>query len=221
MYYLLAAVFLVTLVTGIILLLLLFACGHRKNWWRRMAFAYAAWLLLYVAFIILGTGPTGQRAMAKSSSPYKLPWGQGKTFFVGQGNRSFTSHRGRHLHAWDFWMPLGTKITAARAGVVLRVEQDFDGIGLKSNFLHVQHDDRTIAVYAHIKKHGALVAPGDNVVQGQEIALSGMVGQTLNPHLHFVVQTEDKKNSIPITFADVEDGVPLAGHYYTSGNSGP
>jgi murein DD-endopeptidase MepM/ murein hydrolase activator NlpD len=74
-------------------------------------------------------------------------------------------------------------------------------------------------VYAHISLNGALVKVGDLVKQGQPIALSGMVGQTVFPHVHFYVMYKERTLSIPITFADVPGGVPLAGHFYTSENS--
>lgn len=52
-------------------------------------------------------------------------------------------------------MAIGTEILAARAGTVVKVEQSFDGIGLKSNYVMIQHEDGTIAMYAHIKKNGS------------------------------------------------------------------
>jgi murein DD-endopeptidase MepM/ murein hydrolase activator NlpD len=115
-------------------------------------------------------------------------------------------------------MAIGTKILAARAGTVVNVVQTFDGIGLKSNYIMIEHEDGTRAMYAHIKKNGSLVKIGDPVEQGQLIAFSGMVGQTINPHLHFVVLNKNETASLPITFSDVPGGVPLAGHFYVSGN---
>lgn len=58
----------------------------------------------------------------------------------------------------------------------------------------------------------------DRVKQGQAIALSGMVAQTIYPHLHFVVFSSDESVSLPISFSDVPKGVPLAGYFYTTGN---
>lgn len=116
-------------------------------------------------------------------------------------------------------MDIGTEILSARAGTVIKIEQSFAGIGLNSNYIMIEHEDGSRAMYAHIKKNGSLVKAGDSVEQGQVIAYSGMVGQTINPHLHFVVFNRSETESLPITFSDVSDGVPLAGRFYTSGNS--
>lgn len=116
-------------------------------------------------------------------------------------------------------MPIGTEVLAARSGIVRTIEQSFEGIGLNSNFIVIEHEDGTRAMYAHIKKNGAAVNIGDEIKQGQLIAYSGMVGQTINPHLHFVVFNKEETDSLPITFSDVADGVPLAGHFYTSKNA--
>lgn len=84
----------------------------------------------------------------------------------------------------------------------------------------IEHEDGTRAMSAHIRKDGTVVRVGDHVNQGQLIAYSGMVGQTINPHLHFVVFNADETRSLPILFSDVKGGVPLAGRKYTSGNVG-
>jgi murein DD-endopeptidase MepM/ murein hydrolase activator NlpD len=204
------------------------ARGLRVRWaarfwakWRRaVLFFYAGWFGLYACFISFGTGPfASDRYPPAQASPYKLPWQAGVRRFVPQGNRSFVSHRDSHLYAYDFWMPIGTVVLAARAGTVTHVEVDHDGLGRLSNYVKVTHRDGTSAMYAHVRKDGALVEEGDSVGQGQSLAYSGMVGQTLYPHLHFVVVGPNDE-PVPVTFADVEDGVPLAGHLYVSGNSG-
>ncbi len=206
--------------TGILIVLGGVLNFRKRQIWRKIAKGYLVWLLVYGFFIAFGTGPVGERLYMRSNdSPYKLPWKSGVSRFVSQGNRSFTSHRDQQLFAWDFWMTIGTEVVAARSGVVIKIEQDFDGIGLNSNYVTIEHEDGTRALYAHIKKEGAVVKIGDHVEQGQLIAYSGMVGQTINPHLHFVVFNKEETQSLPIVFADVADGVPLAGQFYTSGNS--
>ena len=180
---------------------------------------YTLWLICYSLFIVFGTGPSDNRIKSTNSlSPYKLPWKEGVKRFVSQGNNSFTSHRELHHYAWDFWMPIGTEILASRGGTVTKVIQHFDGIGLDSNYIYIQHDDKTVAMYAHIKKDGSLIKQGETVTQGQPIALSGMVGQTLNPHLHFVVFNQDLTKSLPISFNDLNKGIPMAGSFYQSKN---
>ena len=187
---------------------------------RRAVKIYITWLIMYSLFIAVGTGPVGDRLYEPPViSPYKLPWRSGISRFVSQGNRSFTSHRDQHLYAWDFWMATGTQVLAARAGTVAEIEQNFDGIGLESNFIIIEHVDGTRAMYAHIKKKGSVVKLGNRVEQGQLIAYSGMVGQTINPHLHFVVFNKEGTKSLPITFSEVPGGIPIAGQFYTSANT--
>lgn len=116
-------------------------------------------------------------------------------------------------------MPIGTEILAVCEGTVLEVEESFDGIGISANYIILGHPDGERSVYAHIKQSGALVKVGEKVLQGQPIALSGMVGQAPGPHLHFYVTNRDQSESIPISFNDVTGGVPLAGRFYTSENT--
>ncbi|MBA2404017.1 MAG: M23 family metallopeptidase [Bdellovibrionales bacterium] len=97
----------------------------------------------------------------------------------------------------------------------------FSGIGLDSNFIILEHDDAQRSGYFHIQHKSSLVNLGDLVKQGQPIALSGMVGQTIFPHVHFLVFNKEKTASLPIAFNDVQGGVPLAGHLYISGNTQP
>lgn len=122
------------------------------------------------------------------------------------------------MYAWDFAMPVGTEILAARDGIVVEVEDSYDGLGINANFMTLEHEDGQRSVYAHILNKGSLVKLGGSVKQGQPIAYSGMVGQTLFPHLHFFVFNKDQINSVPISFRDVPQGVPLAGRFYLSGN---
>jgi Peptidase family M23 len=113
----------------------------------------------------------------------------------------------------------GTEILAAREGIVTRVEDNHDGIGPLSNYVRIDQPDGTAAMYAHIRKEGATVKLGERVRQGQLVGYSGMVGQTLYPHVHFVV-VGPHDEPVPVTFSDVEGGVPLAGHFYVSGSLG-
>lgn len=129
-----------------------------------------------------------------SSFAYSLPYEKGKSFLLVQGYQSkIFSHRGEF--ALDFKMKTGTKICAARGGIVISVREDSQkgGIGIKylseGNHVIIKHDDGTYANYWHLKYNGALVNVGDTVKQGQPIGLSGKTGFALFPHLHFEVTT--------------------------------
>jgi murein DD-endopeptidase MepM/ murein hydrolase activator NlpD len=90
-------------------------------------------------------------------------------------------------------MKRGTKILAARDGVVVRVKEDGNKGGLNKKYrpygnnIVIQHADGSRAGYWHLRHNGALVNVGDSVKQGQVIALSGKTGYAALPHLHFLV----------------------------------
>ena len=128
-----------------------------------------------------------------SSFIYALPFEEGKSFRVIQGYFTRFTHKERA--ALDFNMNRGTKITAAREGVVVRVKEDGRKGGFNKKFrsegnnIVIQHADGTRAGYWHLKHDGAQVNVGDSVKQGQVIALSGKTGFAFVPHLHFLVWT--------------------------------
>lgn len=126
-----------------------------------------------------------------SSYVYALPFEPGKKHRMVQGYFGPFSHRERA--ALDFKMKRGTKITAARDGVVTRVKEDGDRGGWSrkyrpyGNNIIVQHADGSRAGYWHLQHNGALVNVGDSVKKGQVIGLSGKTGYAAMPHLHFMV----------------------------------
>ena len=168
------------------------------------------------------TGPEDLSAFPpRETSPYVLPWAKGASKLCVQGVRGIVSHRGNSQFAYDFYMSVGTDILAAREGMVTRVVQHHDGNGVNwpNNVVVVEHEDGTRACYAHIRKGGALVAEGQAVAQGEAIALSGNVGNSMMPHLHFHVTDPAQGKTIPITFRDVHRdlGIPRMFHWYVSG----
>lgn len=220
MYPLLAAIFFLSLAIGTLLLIgIIFKPKAWRNNVRSIRFFCSIWFTLYFIFILFFTGPVDLSQYPNHrSSPYKLPWKAGVSRILSQGNRSFTSHQGLHLYAWDFVMPNGTEVLAVRDGIVIEIEQKYSTIGLSGNYVYIRHADGQISGYFHLQKNSVQVKIDDTVKQGQTIALSGMTGQTTLPHLHFAVFNSDRTASIPISFQDVENGVPLAGHIYTSAN---
>ena len=121
---------------------------------------------------------------------------QGDQVRIGQGWGGRHSHqRPDTLHALDLGTPEGTPVLAARAGIVMQVEEGFDGGGQaaerdmgKANYVRVLHDDGSMALYAHLKRDGALAGVGQRVRRGDRIGISGNTGFSSAPHLHFVVQ---------------------------------
>lgn len=220
LYPILAFIFFVSLLLGcaVIAIAIFKPQLYRQN--RKIFWIFIfAWFGPYFIFIFFLTGPLDLKGYpSHESSPYKLPWRGGVQRFVAQGNRSFVSHREFHEFAWDFVMPNGSEIVASRGGRVFKIIDGFDGIGMNSNLIEIEHEDDQHSVYAHIRYQGALVKVGELVLQGQPIALSGTVGQTIFPHVHFFVINKEGTSSVSISFSDVVDGVPLSGHFYTSRN---
>jgi murein DD-endopeptidase MepM/ murein hydrolase activator NlpD len=141
---------------------------------------------------------------SQQSSPYNLPYPAGESHLVRQGNCSSPTHlRGtRDQYAYDFLMPIGNPVVAARDGVVEELEERyFDGNGIVSevNFVLLRHDDGNASVYFHLTHNGVLVGLGDFVHQGQLIAHSGRTGGATTPHLHFGVLGSSGL-TIPVTF---------------------
>jgi murein DD-endopeptidase MepM/ murein hydrolase activator NlpD len=133
-----------------------------------------------------------------TSYVYALPYEEGKSYRMVQGYFSSFSHKERA--ALDFRMKRGTKIHAAREGVVVRIKEDGDRGGWNrkyrsdGNSIVIQHPDGSRAGYWHLQKDGALVNVGDTIKKGQLIALSGKTGYAAIPHLHFLVWDFDKNN---------------------------
>jgi murein DD-endopeptidase MepM/ murein hydrolase activator NlpD len=132
---------------------------------------------------------------AHSSYIYTLPFEKNKKVFLIQAYESKMSHKGER--ALDFKIKEGTKVCAAREGIVTALRSDSDKGGLKDenlsdgNYISIRHNDGSIAHYWHLQKEGVFVNIGDTVKAGQSIGLSGNTGYSAFPHLHFEVQGYD------------------------------
>lgn len=158
---------------------------------------------------------------------YQLPFAIGSRHKLTQGFNGKFSHKGENQYAVDFQMPTGTKVHAARAGIVVGVRADSNkGCGSSKcrddgNFIIILHSDDTLGEYFHLKYQGALVEPGQRVDKGQVIGFSGNTGWSSKPHLHFSVHsatTGKRRQSHPLLFK-TEFGVVenlKAGRVYTA-----
>jgi murein DD-endopeptidase MepM/ murein hydrolase activator NlpD len=161
--------------------------------------------------IIVMTGCSLQKNSAVSDFKeegfvYSLPYEKGKSYLLAQGYLSTLSHKGEI--ALDFKMKKGTKICAARDGVVVSTREDSKQGGYKMKYLSegnhviIKHEDGTYANYWHLDYNGVDVKEGDTVIQGQVIGRSGNTGYSAFPHLHFEVtgQNTPGTGQIPTRF---------------------
>ena len=124
---------------------------------------------------------------------YRLPYQSGKSYRVSQGYNGATTHKGSSQYAIDFAMPEGTKVYAAREGVVVKCKSDSSSGGFEKrfskdgNYITIAHSDGTLATYYHLKQGGVRVKVGQKVSQAQHIGYSGNTGYSSGPHLHFAV----------------------------------
>ena len=182
-------------------------------------------------------------------SSYKLPYPGGKEYRCSQGNFGSTSHNDqvdpKAIYAFDFDLKVGDLVVASRAGKVLSVQDKFGKGGDSSykdlvNYVLIDHEDGTSALYLHLQKGSVKVKPGDEIRRGQEIAEVGLSGWITGAHLHFQVQKTPKKiwydkktgynrgwytQSVRISFSDEDvlrqesDSIPNQGKSYRSSNA--
>ncbi len=154
-----------------------------------------------------------------STSEYVLPYPVGTSRFVSQGN-CFGSHVGeRQRYSYDFQMPFGSEVIASRGGVVIEVRERWnDAVDLangQANEVRIEHDDGTVANYAHLRHEGVIPEVGDRVSRGDLIAYVGWTGTRAPPHLHLVLR-ESRRDlvSLPLTFANASAGELEQGFFY-------
>ncbi len=179
----------------------------------------------------------------EDSSLYILPYPKGKTYICIQGNCNPQTNSGNFSHcaddynyyAFDFNLKDGDDVVVSRAGKVLAVKDDSNkgcddwSCVRYANYVLIDHQDGTSALYLHLKYKSVKVSKGEDVLQGQVIAKADTTGYTTGSHLHFQVQKTPKQGqgyvqkSLPISFSDTDlcqkedDCVPKQGKEYIAG----
>ncbi|MBK7871643.1 MAG: M23 family metallopeptidase [Saprospiraceae bacterium] len=145
------------------------------------------------------------------TSKYSLPFPKGQQYQLLQTWNGPWGHQDKTAYAYDFNMPLGSVITAARDGKVIKIEEQYtDGNRTpgQENYVFIEHKDGTFSRYYHLTQNGVLVAVGDTVGAGDTIALSGNTGASAGPHLHFDITKECPDwgcQTIPFKFKEIKD----------------
>jgi murein DD-endopeptidase MepM/ murein hydrolase activator NlpD len=120
-----------------------------------------------------GAGSTGTGAPSASG----LIWPVNGPVVSGYGMRWGRLHEGIDIAA-----STGTPIWAAAAGTVIHA----GWLGGYGNLVVVDHGNGLATAYAHAS--AILVAVGQQVAQGETVALIGSTGNSSGPHLHFEVR---------------------------------
>lgn len=166
--------------------------------------------------------------------PMHLPFENGQPAYVTAGYDS-SNHAG---YAVDFRASEGTRLAAPFTGVVEAVGTysgiSTTGVGLTAT--------QQLGRYVLIRGTGATanwrvwlahlsspaVTPGQSVVAGQYVGLSGQTGWSNGPHLHMQVQNVDGTKVRPVMMYGTESGTNsrlitdfVAGRTYTAINVGP
>jgi murein DD-endopeptidase MepM/ murein hydrolase activator NlpD len=103
-----------------------------------------------------------------------------------------------NIYAFDWFMPIGTPILAAREGKVDFRESRYNNLGgedlmEETNGIILKHTGGEYSLYAHLKFRGITVKRGQEIFKGQLIGFSGQTGFANYPHLHFEVFYSDKE----------------------------
>ncbi|WDE09359.1 M23 family metallopeptidase [Thalassomonas haliotis] len=175
----------------------------------------------------------------EQKNTYRFPL-QG-TWFISSGYDFGVEHR-RHLSRGHFSYDIlkvnelgqyskgtelkdnfsfGLPVFSPAAGTVIKVHDgEKDGKpGTrpgKANYIEIDHGEGEVSRFVHLKMGSILVAAGDKVASGQEIAAIGKSG-TKDVHLHFgfqrnIVDAQGHKKQIPIP--------ALFSDYFVSWNQG-
>ena len=156
---------------------------------------------------------------------YALPFQRGTRQLLTQGFKGAATHKGKSAYALDFAMPIGTPVHAMRDGIVVATESKHTEHGFspafanKSNYVIIQHEDGTMAMYGHLNTNGVKVRLGDRVYKHSHIAYSGKKYSS-GPHLHVHITNNQSfqsgGSSIPFQFKS-EEGIvsqPIEKRYY-------
>nr|WP_275940828.1 M23 family metallopeptidase [Nocardioides zeae] len=133
----------------------------------------------------------------RGTRPERYPGFDAPVLAMAAGVVVAATDRQRDHRARDTWQGLLFMLTLE--GVLREV---VGTRGVLGNHVLVQHDDGTVAAYAHLRQGSATVRVGERVAIGTELGRVGNTGNTSMPHLH--VHLMDRAH------VDAAAGLPLA-----------
>jgi hypothetical protein len=157
---------------------------------RRSVAALSLLNLLATLTLLFSREPAAEAAQPPRAPRVGVPFGCGLSFEVSQAHNT-GSHLYNDVYAWDFRMPDGVPIVAARGGTVRMARGDSTAGGCDAkfakdaNYVVIDHGDGTEAQYLHFSS--VTVEAGQKVATGELIGYSGKTGWACGPHLHFKI----------------------------------
>jgi murein DD-endopeptidase MepM/ murein hydrolase activator NlpD len=110
------------------------------------------------------------------------------SFTFGGDDARFGAGRPGHIHqGQDVVAASGVPLVAPVAGTVTWKANQPGGAGIYLVVRGAGSDEVRDYVFMHIKRGTVLVAPGDAVSPGQQLAQVGATGDASGPHLHFEI----------------------------------
>jgi len=126
---------------------------------------------------------------------------------MGYGMRMHPIFKKRQMHTGvDYVVPMNTEIVATADGKIVTAKNLSKGFGVH---ITIEHTNGYSTFYAHLEK--LLVKEGQQVKQGEVIALSGNTGISTGPHLHYEV----RKNGEAIDFEKEDLGMNISNNTNT------
>jgi murein DD-endopeptidase MepM/ murein hydrolase activator NlpD len=142
---------------------------------------------------------------------FNLPVPKGTRVSSEYGPRTISKNDHKGI---DFEVSVGTKVTSAASGRVIRI---IPGHGEFGNVVVVQHGDDQATLYAHLSRIDVTI--GQDLAETSQIGLSGNTGRSKGSHLHFEI-IEGSSNIAAIRNAQ-EIGLPGVGIGGAAGRANP
>jgi murein DD-endopeptidase MepM/ murein hydrolase activator NlpD len=165
------------------------------------------------AYDFVGIDPKSRSMRFFHPSPLQyLSFGVRLQDFFGWGQPIFSSTAGTVLRAEDGWPernpvhPVRDFLIRVKNARTFNSNQTKDYRILSGNFIIIESSEG-YAVYAHAQTGSIIVAPGDKILPGQQLANVGHSGNSTAPHLHFQLMDDPdpwKAQGILCCFRDYE-----------------
>lgn len=131
-----------------------------------------------------GASPNAQEPASQTANASGFVWPLAAAGRISCGfgpRRAPTAGASTYHKGIDIAVPTGTAVRASKAGKVVTATYSSSA----GNYVALYHGGGVYTYYMHCS--ALSVSVGEQVVQGQTIALSGSTGISTGPHLHFAV----------------------------------